>query len=132
MTRLLIALALLLIGFGAGWQVSAWRMKAGQADTAQARADAITNSVTTQITQRQGELQREQDATAGLLAHSRLIRAGSADIRLEITHANFTVPPPPGVVASCPDPVGSAEFARLYARAARGGDPAATGGTSTR
>jgi hypothetical protein len=114
--KVLLGLSLLVGGFLSGWYEKGVHVRASQAKDAVRQVKDITDSVNQQATALQARLQREQDASVVLLTQQQATRAASADIRLEITHADLSTP---GVEPSCPDPVGSPEFARLYQRAAR-------------
>jgi hypothetical protein len=129
--KVLLGLALLVAGFLSGWYEKGVHVRASQAKDAVHQVEEITDSVNKQAMALQNRLQREQDASVALLAKQQATRAASADIRLEITHADLSMPSVPGVAPSCPDPVGSAEFARLYQRAASL-DPAPARSSSAR
>jgi hypothetical protein len=116
--KVLLGLAMLVGGFLSGWYEKGVHVRASQAKDAVRQVKDITDSVNQQATALQARLQREQDASVVLLTQQQATRAASADIRLEITHADLSMPSAPGVEPSCPDPVGSPEFARLYQRAA--------------
>jgi hypothetical protein len=117
--KVLLGLALLVAGFLSGWYEKGVHVRASQAKEAAHQLTDIADSVNQQATALQNRLQREQDASVALLAQQQASRVASADIRLEITHADLSTPVAPGVEPSCPGPVGSPEFARLYQRAAR-------------
>lgn len=123
------ALAVLLaVAFAAGWHAKGTSMAAADQRATHAELAATKVDFAQQIAQHTAALDRQQADTSALLAKQHIIRAGSADIRLEIEHAQFTPPAPAGLAPACADPAGSVEFERLYNAAAKGRgaqDPAA-------
>jgi hypothetical protein len=124
--------ALLVVGFAAGWHAKGVSVAAGETKVAQAEVQQISDSVAKQATALQKRLQDEQDKSLGLAIAQQQLRTAGNGIRLEIADAHFT--PTPVADGACPadDPVGSDEFVRLYNRAAKGGGAAATGAAAAR
>ncbi len=109
------AVALLIVGFGAGWHGKSVHDLAGRAKDADARVDQITRNVQAQASKLQQQLQLEQDRTLALHTQHDLTRASGTALRLEIDHVVFTAP---ADAAGCVDPLASDEFERLYNAAA--------------
>jgi hypothetical protein len=122
---------LLAIGFGLGWHAKSTQQAAKEGRAAATDVSALQVQTTKAIDQRQQDLEHQADATATWIAQQRGIAAAGADIHLEIDHASFT-PQPLGTPASCPDPIGSAEFELLYDRAAAGAGDTAAGASPGR
>lgn len=132
--KILIAVAILLVaillGGVIGWRLAGYSQAKAAEATATADVSAITASVQQQAATEQKNLQTQQDKTAALDAQQNLIRDSATNITLDIQHAAFT---PPVDAGSCPDPVDSDDFVRLYGSAAKGGDaPAAASSASKR
>jgi hypothetical protein len=122
LAAVLVAFAL---GIFIGWRAGGSSSSKAEAVAADARTDAITDTVNKGLAQRQGDLTREQGNTFALQKDQAGIHAAMTDIRLEISNARFDPPASAGV---CPDPVGSDDFIRLYNAAGSAhrstGDPA--------
>lgn len=121
--RFVLAIALLVGGFALGWYEKGVHVTAGQARQATTDLASIEQQAAKQSAQLQQHLVDEQAASTELLIAQRRLRDAGATLRLEIRHALFTSSTP-----SCPDPLDSPEFYRLYNAAAAGA--ASTGGTS--
>lgn len=129
--KILALVGLVAAAFGAGWHAKSVSVEAATARGAQQELKQVTTDFSQQITDHTAKLQEQQDQSASLFAQQQMVRAAGADIRLEITDAVFTPATTSGSAPACPDPSGSAEFERLYAAAAKGGDPAHSGTAST-
>lgn len=91
---------------------------------------AIQSSVTSQADRLQRQLAVEQDHTAALLADQRARARAAVSLHMEISNAVFISPPD---AHGCTDPLGSAEFERLYEAARQaGGTSASAGSAATR
>lgn len=110
--------AAFLAGLAIGWNFGATRELKAEAQDADARTSAITASVDRQLAVRQAELTREQSRSLALQQELGEIHLAGVNLQLEISNARFTSPASAG---TCPDPVGSDEFLRLYNAAAAGG-----------
>src|SRR5574337_1222522 len=128
--ELVVALA---CGFGAGWHAKGVSMAAAKAKAAQADTQAVIADVARQAQDLHAQQLAEQGKTAALNTDLTNIRVEASALDVEIAHAPLETPPPAaGKPAVCPDPVGAAEFLRLYNAAARGGAPAAASTTAGR
>ncbi|CAM5590878.1 hypothetical protein [Rhodanobacter lindaniclasticus] len=122
----LVAIALLVCGFGAGWHAKGVSVTAALAKAAQADSRAVVADVARQAQDLHAHAVAEQGKTAALNTKLTDIRVEASTLDVEIAHARLEPPPPAaGEPAVCADPVGGAEFLRLYNAAARGGAPAA-------
>lgn len=131
MSRLLVIAGVLctLAAFAAGVVIG---MRAGSAAADRTRADAaeqatraLTARVNADLAQRQHELADSAEATAKLERTRRTIAVHVTGLDDAINTARFqSVAAPACSVGGGAHPAGSAEFVRLYNRAARGGEPA--------
>lgn len=124
-----VALALVVAfacGFGAGWHAKGVSVLAGETKAAQADTQTVVADVARQAQDLHGLAVAEQGKTAALNHDLADIRVEASTLDVEIAHARLEPPPPAaGEPAVCADPVGGAEFLRLYNAAARGGAAAA-------
>lgn len=132
-TYAVLAIALLAIGFGAGWHAKGVSVQAKQGKTAQADTKAVVADVKQQATAQHAQATAEQGKTLALDLEQHRIHANDLAIQLEIPHATFEPAPVAagGEPVACPRAVGSPEFMRLYDAAARGA-PAAASTAATR
>ena len=130
--KLLVAIVLLVFGASGGaW--SGYRIGHAAADRAAAAAatqlardnaatvDRLRSDNKTAVAAVQAQLDRQTAATAQWLAINAQLATQVSGLQKEIDHAVFTVAPARGAPACPVDPVGSAEFRRLYDRAAAAG-----------
>ncbi len=91
---------------------------------------AIDASVRTQADHLSHRMAEEQERSVALLADQRARAQNVNAIRVEISHAAFLSQPD---AHGCTDPLGSAEFERLYEAARQaGGVPASSGSAAAR
>jgi hypothetical protein len=124
----LVAIGLLLVGFGAGWHEKGVHVAAGETKAAKADVQAVTANFQAQGQKQAQTLAKEQDKSIALATAQQLTRATSATIQLEIRDAEFT-PVPPAAGDSCADPAASPEWVQLY-NAAAAGHPTTAASTS--
>lgn len=135
--RALALVAALVVGFGIGWYAKGVSVKAGQATVARAETQAVVAGVTKQATEQHATQVAEQAKSVALTIDQTGIRAAAGKLQQEIDRAPFIGPnivvATPAVLTTCPDdPIGSADFERLYNAAASGADPAAAASASAR
>lgn len=122
------------IGFALG-MLTEHQWRAGKdavaaAKVADAQVLAIDASVRKQADQLSRRMAAEQVRSVALLTDQRAREQNVNAIRVEISHAVFLSPPD---ARGCTDPLGSAEFERLYDAARQaGGNPATAGSAATR
>lgn len=125
--KILLLLLVFVAGAFAGVYIDGRLHAADEVASADAATAAITTNVNRQIAAHQAELARQQARSLLLAQDQGAIHTSVADIHLEISNARFD---PPADAGSCPDPIGSDEFVRLYDDAAKGrrssADPTAT------
>ena len=121
-------MAIAALAFCLGWYERGIHVQAKQARQAIADLASVQHQVADQSRQLQRQLSDQQAASTELLIAQRRMRDAGATLRLEIRHASFTSSTP-----SCPDPLDSPEFYRLYNAAAAGaGDSAPSGSARSR
>lgn len=129
-TYAVVAIALLAIGFGAGWHAKGVSVQAKQGKTAQAETKAVVADVKQQATAQHDQAVAEQHKTLAVNVEQSTIREHESATKQEIEHAVFT-PAPPANPVDCTDPGASAEWLRLY-NAAAAGSPAPAAASTAR
>jgi hypothetical protein len=129
----LVAVALLVTGFGAGWHAKGVSVTADQVKASNQTIAAITDSVTRQAAAQSAEMAGEQAKSLALDIERRRLASTGFNIQLEISHAQFDPAPPAAGAAPmvCPRATASPEFMRLY-DAAAAGSPATAASASAR
>lgn len=121
----LVAIVLLVVGFGTGWHEKGVHVAAGETKDAKADVRAVTENFQAQGQKQAAVLAQEQDKSIALATAQQLTRTTAATIQLEIRDAAFT-PVPMAAGDNCADPAASPEWVRLYNEAAAGTAAAAT------
>ncbi len=137
---LLGSVLLMMIGAAIGWHAKGISVQAAERTAAHAETQAVIAGVTTQAAAQHADQVKEQGKSLALGIDQAAIRATGDRLQQEIDRAKFPIQPPAVVLGAtvvhvgCPDdPVGSAEFVRLYDAAAQGaGDPAAAASATAR
>ncbi|KLD65436.1 hypothetical protein [Dyella japonica] len=126
---IVVAIALIAVGFGAGWHCKGVSVTAGQVTEAKAEVQDVVQQFQDQGAEQFAYLKVQQHQTLTLAADQGAIRATAEATKQEIQHATFH--PASAPAAACPEPLRSPEFVRLYKQAARG-NPAVAGSTAAR
>ncbi len=127
--KIVIAMAVFVLGFVVGWKVCGWKHGSDTRRQAQQQTQEIAHRAGLQIKQRAKEEKREQGLSANLLDMHHTIDTQGDALQEQIQNVHFHLPKMQPVSAvpdlRGTDPAGTRQFMQLYDEAARGGAPAA-------